>query len=321
MVFEGAIDRGLHPGLWRVTPGGETLSIDLIVARARERYPDGTADAVSLAPVGDRAWTVDAGGLTVFVDPYTGTVKGTRTFRESQATLSRRLHVLHVELLGGRAGRAVVGAVTMVAFFLALSGIVLWWPDRLFRISTSASWKRINFDLHHALGSGAALVIAVITASGLVIHYPALTRVVRSLDASPPAADPAQPSPPAGARVLPFDALAAAARRSLPGARITFISAGGPRSPAIVAMRYPEDHTPGGRSRVFVDRYRGNVLATLSTRTARLGTRIDNLKRSLHTGDIMGKPTQAVWLLASLVLASQVVTGFLMWWNGRRGRR
>ena len=99
-----------------------------------------------------------------------------------------------------------------------------------------------------------------------------------------------------------------------------FITNGDAKNPAVVAMRFPEDHTPGGRSRVFVDRYSGTVLGKVSTRDARLGTRLDNLKRSMHTGDLLGKPTEVIWLLAALVMASQVVTGFLMWWNARRTR-
>lgn len=34
----------------------------------------------------------------------------------------------------------------------------------------------------------------------------------------------------------------------------------------------------------------------------------------------MGKPTEAIWLLASLVMMSQIITGVLMWWNARKGR-
>ena len=34
----------------------------------------------------------------------------------------------------------------------------------------------------------------------------------------------------------------------------------------------------------------------------------------------MGKPTEAIWLLATLVMLSQIVTGVLMWWNARKGR-
>ena len=75
------------------------------------------------------------GPLTVFVDPYRGEITGTRTPTQSQSTFSRRLHVFHVELLAGRVGRRIVGLVTAVALFLLVTGIVLWWPDKLIRNS------------------------------------------------------------------------------------------------------------------------------------------------------------------------------------------
>jgi uncharacterized iron-regulated membrane protein len=296
LVFEGAIDRGLHPELWRVAPGAQTLPIDSIVARVEAKFPGERIASMSLSPESDRAWVTNAGKLTVFVNPFTGDINGTRTQAESQNTLSRRLHVFHVELIAGKIGSAIVGAATVVALFLVLTGIILWWPDKLIRIHAAASWKRVNFDLHHALGIVAALVLIIITASGLVIHYGVLTKAVRSLDATPAPAAPQQPPAATGARLASFDALAAAARAALPGANIMFISTGGPKFAATVAMRFPEDHTPGGRSRVLIDRYTATVLATLSTRDAQLGTRIDNLKRSLHTGDVLGKPTEAIWL-------------------------
>jgi uncharacterized iron-regulated membrane protein len=321
LVFEGAIDRGLHPDLWRVTPSGAPMPIDSLVARVEARYPSGKVGSVSPAPVPDRAWTLNTGALAVFVNPYTGEITGTRTAQESQTTLSRRLHVFHVELFAGRIGRAIVGIATILALLLLLTGIVLWWPDKLIRISTTASWKRINFDLHHALGIVAALILIVITASGLVIHFDVLTNAVRSLDSTPPAPPPQQPGGNAAGLTQSFDALAAAARAALPGASIMVISNGGAKSPAIAAMRFPEDHTPAGRSRVFIDRYTGGVLGKVSTREAQLGTRIDNVKRSLHTGDVLGRPTEAVWLLAALVMVSQVLTGVVMWWNSRRARK
>jgi uncharacterized iron-regulated membrane protein len=320
LVFEGAIDRGLNPRLWRVSPRDVTLPIDSLVARVEATLSKAKVTSVGPSSAGDQAWTMSAGPLSVFVDPYTGEIKGTRTATESQATLARRLHVFHVELVAGRVGRSIVGAVTVVALFLVLTGIILWWPDKIFRIHTTASWKRINFDLHHALGIVAAIVLVVITSSALVIHYDALATSIRSLDGTAPPRAPAQPPGPADAPRLSFDSIASAARRALPGATVRNISMGGPKNPIAVGMRFPEDRTPGGRSRVFVNRYTGEVLSASSTRDARVGTRIDNLKRSLHTGDVFGKPSEAVWLLASLVMVEQAVTGALMWWNARRGR-
>ncbi|MEO7455357.1 MAG: PepSY-associated TM helix domain-containing protein, partial [Gemmatimonadaceae bacterium] len=90
--------------------------------------------------------------------------------------------------------------------------------------------------------------------------------------------------------------------------------------PLAVGMRFPEDRTPGGRSRVYVDAHRGVVLRADGTRGLPAGRTLGNMMRSLHTGDVYGKPTEAVWLLASLIMATQVVTGAMMWWNGRPAR-
>ena len=85
-----------------------------------------------------------------------------------------------------------------------------------------------------------------------------------------------------------------------------------------ILKKFPEDRTPAGRSRVYVDQSSGQVLPVENTRTAPPGTRILNLKRSAHTGDIFGAPTQALYFLVSLGIALQAITGALIWWNGRR---
>ena len=321
MVFEGAIDRALNPALWRVSPGTRPLPLDTLVARVEASVPGGHVASLSMTTAADQAWTMGLGPLTAFVDPYTGRVNGTRTPAQAQATLARRLHVFHVELVAGSIGRSVVAIATVVALFLVTTGIILWWPDKLIRIRPGASWKRINFDLHHVLGIVASLILIVITSSALLIHYDALANLVKSIDAAPAPRLESQPPGPADAPRLSFDSAVAVARRALAGATVRSISMGGAKNPVTVGMRFSDDRTPGGRSRVFLNRYTGDVLGVVSTHDAPLGVRIDNLKRSLHTGDVLGKPTEFVWMLASLVMAAQVVTGVLMWWNARRGRR
>ncbi len=320
LVFEGAIDRGLHPELWRVTPAGAFLPIDTVIARVEAKYPGPGITGITVSSVRDRAWTANVDRLGLYIDPYTGAVIGTRTPEAGGASLARRLHVFHVELFSGKVGRSIVAIVTIVALFLVLTGIILWWPDKLIRVNTSASWKRVNFDLHHALGIVAAIVMIVITSSGLWIHYDGIGKLIKSLDSAPAVTAPTQPAGPSDAPRPSFDAMAAAARAALPGADISFVSLGTSKNPVTVALKFPDDHTPAGRSRVFIDRYTGKVLAVMSTHDAGLGTRLDYLKRSIHTGDVLGKPTEAIWLLASIVMFSQVVTGFLMWWNARRAR-
>ena len=83
-------------------------------------------------------------------------------------------------------------------------------------------------------------------------------------------------------------------------------------------MKFSEDRTPADRSRVYLDQFTGAVLLVENTRTAPLGTRILNLKRSAHTGDIFGARTQTLYFLVSLAIAVQAVTGVVIWWNARK---
>jgi uncharacterized iron-regulated membrane protein len=322
LVFEGAIDRALNPRLSYVETSVAVFSLDTLAARASAATGGLPVTGLSMPIIGGRSYVASAGAVAVYVNPHTGAILGTRTAAERDAGLARRLHLLHVRLLGGPVSAEVVGIVTVVSFLLTLTGLVLWWRDRQWRVRWSASWKRVNFDLHHALGVGASLVLVVVTASGLIIHYDGLARMVGRLDETPAAPPPRQPAAGSGSATISLDSAAAIARATLPGAALISLSVPPtPGAPITAGLRFPEDRTPGGRSRVAIDRYRGTVLRVDNTRRAQLGTRVNNLKRSLHTGDVLGKPTEAVWLVAVLVLASQVVTGVLMWWNGRRARR
>ncbi len=82
--------------------------------------------------------------------------------------------------------------------------------------------------------------------------------------------------------------------------------------------RFPEDKTGAGRSRVHVDQYSGKVLRVVNSRELPLGTRIMNFIEPVHVGTIFGSPTVVLAFLATLALAGQVVSGFLIWWKPRR---
>jgi uncharacterized iron-regulated membrane protein len=57
------------------------------------------------------------------------------------------------------------------------------------------------------------------------------------------------------------------------------------------------------------------ALTVLNTRTAPTGTKLVNIKRSAHTGDIFGAATRALYFITCLMLAGQVVTGVFIWWK------
>jgi len=63
--------------------------------------------------------------------------------------------------------------------------------------------------------------------------------------------------------------LVALAQVAVPGARPTIIElSDNAARPALVVMKFAEDHTPAGRTCVFLDAYSGKVLALNSSRAA-----------------------------------------------------
>jgi uncharacterized iron-regulated membrane protein len=325
LVLEGPIGRARQP---HVAPVGSRLPLDTLVQRARVTAGGGDVIRMAMSESPDLAWGVvlssmsrrgPGGGISVSVNPYTGAILPQAPVPDALVGFMRKVHLLHTQLLGGRVGAAIVVAVTFVALFLVLSGVVVWWRDRRWRVTTTGSWKRINFDLHHSLGIWAAAVLLIITSTGLWVHYATVDEWMRKLNSSPTRPVPSQPAAEAEALLLSLDSIAAAARAAVPGASITNIQLPpGPKLPAMVQLKYPEDRTPAGRSRVFVDKYRGTVLLAMSTRTAQTGQHLIDIKRSLHTGDIYGVPTQILWSLGAFLLATQAFTGVLMWWNAKR---
>jgi len=329
LTLEGPVARARAP---HVTPTGPPLGLETLAARARAAAGGGPAEFVGMSDAPDLAWSLvflpgrrGEQPVQVTIDEYSGAIIRTPAEPDAAVAFLRQVHLLHTRLLGGAAGSVVVVSFTIAALVLVITGLVVWWRDKIWRVRLTASWKRINFDLHHVAGVFSAVVLLVITATGVWVHFNGIDDVMRALNRSAaPAAAPKQPPAAAGTPVLSLDAIALAARTAVPGAAIMNIQLPpSPAVPAMVQLKYPEDRTPAGRSRVWIDKYRGNVLLAMSTRTAPLGQHMIDIKRSLHTGDILGVPTQILWALASVMLAMQAVTGVLMWvnaWPGRRAR-
>ena len=325
LVLEGPISRASQE---RVKPAGAPLSLDTLVQRARRNAGGGRPTRILLGDSPDLAWgvvlasTSRAGGGTltnVLLNQYTGAILPEPARPDRLSKFIRTVHVLHTQLQGGRIGNTIVVAITFAALFLVVSGIIIWWREKRWQINTSASWKRINFDLHHSLGVFSAIVLLFITSTGLWVHYGVVDEWMRKLNRSPSPSPPTQPAVDRETPEISLDSIAAVARTAVPGAAMMNIQLPpGPARPAMVQLKYPEDHTPAGRSRVFIDTHRGTALLTMSTRTAERGQHLIDIKRALHTGDIYGLPTQILWMLGALILATQGVTGIAMWWNAKR---
>jgi uncharacterized iron-regulated membrane protein len=310
MAFEEEIDGLTHPHLLRVVPAGPPLPLTALAARAMAAVPGGRVNGYGLGGSPDRSIAVSLTGASVYVNPYTGDVLGTR----GGPTLLSQIHQLHLRLLAGSAGRTIVAWSGVLMLFLVVSGLYLWWPVKRITIDRRAAGRRIWFDVHNAVGVFAFVFLLLLSLTGVVIGFESVTGplLYRITGSQPYPFNLPVTARPGAPMLSPDDALAIA-RAAMPGATAIGLSVATPRTPYRVALRYPEDRTPGGRSRVFVDPYDGRVLQAESSRTTAAGTRLVTLNRAIHTGDLFGLPSKILMSLASLAAVLQVVTGLVMW--------
>jgi uncharacterized iron-regulated membrane protein len=312
MAFEDEVDHVTNPHLFKVTPAGTPIRLTDLGATVIAANPGKRITGYGIGVTRELSDYVAIGGSAVYVNQYTGEILGAR----SGPTWLAQVHQLHLRLLAGAAGKTIVSWAGVLTLLLTISGVYLWWPVKRVRINWAAGGRRRWFDVHNTIGVLAFVFLFILSLTGVVIGFESVTSPLfyRMTDSQPyPFAVPVTPRP--GGRLLTPDDAVAMARVAMPGAAAIAVSAPNPKAAYRVAMRFPEDLTPGGRTRVYVDPYTGAVLEAESSRTTAAGTRIINVNRAIHTGDILGVPSKILMSLASLAAVAQVITGLTMWWK------
>lgn len=323
MAFEPELDGLLHRHRAHVTPAGTPRSLAEISAVVSKAFPGERTVAYGLGLAEpDRSYQVMLENRTVYMNQYTGAILEVRA---DDMEFLDYVHQLHLRLLWrgpSRPGDQIMSWAGVAMLLLALSGLYLWWPVKRVTLTPGATGRRWWFDLHSATGIVSLVFLAVLAFTGVMIGFERKTTpLLYRLTGSRPAPQPAVPPPPPGATPISPDQALAIAHQALPDAAPFLVLVPGPKGAYQVRLRYPEDLTPGGRSRVIVDQYSGKVLFAESSRTAPAGTRLVTANRAVHTGDIFGLPSKAVMSLASLAAVFQFFSGLVMWWKRTRTRR
>lgn len=113
---------------------------------------------------------------SAFVDPYTGKITGTYSFKDSSFSTVMSLHRWLLD--GTRTwGKYTVGITTILFVFILISGIVWWiptdkkkWKNR-FTIKTKNGIKRLLYDLHLVLGIYACIFLLICSLTGLMWSF------------------------------------------------------------------------------------------------------------------------------------------------------
>ena len=317
--------------------GRRGLTLSEVAAIMDRDRPD--LRVLSLRPPEHADGTFEAGVLSnrkyhlAYVHPVTGAITG--PVPPGGAVLSF-LHELHANLLSlAGMGRLLNGIGGGFLFLLCVTGIIIWWPGRgrwarAMKVDRRASWKRINFDLHHATGFWLLLPIAVLAITGSYFTWPRQYRAAVAAVLPVTAADAPKSNPKNKGSMPPpsIDDLVERARAEAPGLSLARVGVPtGPDQVYTVFMRDAsassgDDEAPRTMTSVHFDRYTGTLLQVSKPSDPRTsGDAVIQWFGPLHTGNFGGAIIKSLYVAVGLAPAVLFVTGFVIWWQRVIARR
>ena len=327
IAFENDFDHWFSPGLWYVTPQPERVSQQALADMVQQKFAPAKITAIILQDSRDDLAQVYflSNDLEVHVNPYTAAILGTRDHGPRINEVVNVVHQLHIRLVHIRIGSTDVGKILVeiagVELLLMIpTGIWLWWKKKQYRISWKSNWKRINWDLHSAVGIYSVLFLTLATVTGFFISF---ERPLYWITKSGPLERVQAPrsTPPTGtSQVVDLDAVLRASDDALPNA--VSVAIGIPRGPKgvfVIQKRVPRDQSRSVHSAVYVDQFSGKALKVEDFNQISAGYRAVRINRSIHTGDYWGLPSRIVLSLWSALLGVMAITGVIIWWKKLAG--
>jgi uncharacterized iron-regulated membrane protein len=215
-------------------------------------------------------------------DPYTGQDLGDSV--PQSIRVAAWLARLHTDLLFGETGRKVNGVGAIFVTLLCVTGAVLWWPGvktwrRGLMVDFRSNWKRLNWDLHSAIGFWSFALIFMWAITGVYLAFPLpFQKIINHYS-------------PLIQYALPTEAdISPAAAAGILADEVKTTTPAQTKSSNFGKGRRPPIRRSAG----------------------------DNFMRwiyYLHFGNFAGWKTKVAWVVLGLIPVVLFVTGAIMWWN------
>lgn len=308
-VFTPAVKVSAQP-----VPPGE---YQRILAAARRVEPNATS--LDIVPSGraDRAAEVilhrPGAERHLFVDPHDATVVADS---DREWLPFATFFELHRRFMLGAPGEYAVGIAGFALAFMAVSGLVLWWPRKLkyaFRVRWDGNRLAVSYDLHRCVGAAFALLLVVnaIIGISMVFDETSVALVNRVSGRQAPSMPVASSN--AFALARPLDEIVTAAERAFPAGVVSRIALRDGDAPVVVRKRLASDNDTHGMNRIYVDAGSARVLRVNALDHAPPGNAMFEWLYPLHTGTLLGTPYRILLVLAGCVPLFSLVTGLIVW--------
>jgi len=235
-------------------------------------------------------------------------------------------------------GSPFVGTNCLIFLVLLITGLVWWYPkkwnkstkDKSFKIKWSANWKRVNLDLHNVLGFYSAFFAIILTVTGLYYsftwfrnsyHYvitagQTIEKPVRPKVEEKDSESSPQPNVDAIIFENHYKEYIAGSYEAL---YIFYpYKKDGPIS---LQLRPYEDGQYQSASYQYDTHTLKQLNNTEKTTKQNFGQKVFEANFDIHVGSIGGIWTKILASLTSLIGASLPVTGFIIWYNRKWGKK
>lgn len=350
IVFEDALDEMINPELFTVSDYGDghRKSMSEILASAKMAYPDKSAasiyppkekESVCLVSFKSPKAHPEAGmpkccggsdWFQVMVNPYTAEVLGKRdrnTYGVDRAHLIKTIYKLHSSLLLGGTGRTIVGLTGIAWLIVILSGIYLWWPKngkfkRALKLKHDGNSVRFNLDLHRVSGIYTAIILVVVTFTGVYLIFPEyikpVVEVFSPLEKKPD--DLISIPTLKETKTISVEEAIIIANSTFPNAVLSHISLPKDAEDTYKAYKRQEGEVrkTRGQTTIWIDQYSGKVLYVKDPLNVSSGQSFINWQFPLHSGEALGMTGRLMIFASGIVTVILMITGTLLWFKKKR---
>ncbi len=314
---------------------GERLSTDQLIEIVINEFPGQEVSSITVPDNKSRSYRFyvrkegERRGKNYLVNPYNGEVLGD-TSTSSSAFFSTVFRLHRWLALDTKIGRPIVGWATVIFVFLCITGIVIWVPQKVkawkqgLKIKWSGNWKRINHDLHNALGFYSVFFLLIMGLTGLQWSfdwYRTGLYDVLGVDRSRQAQEEKAPISYEGMTALTIDESLTKAESilnegnysiSMPKADATSIS---------ITKANVGFFASSGRDRITLNRYTGEIEKQDIFADKPLNEQIGSSIKALHMGYVFGTFSKIIYFITCLIATSLPVTGTIIWVNKLKKKR
>jgi uncharacterized iron-regulated membrane protein len=186
LVFDSQVDAWLNPEITKVVPDmaadATRQSTDALLTVVHRQYPTATIHTLQLYTAEtDRAIRVELTEkdqrTSVYLNPYTGTILGTRN---PESTFVHEVRELHESLLWEPYGGYIMGLVGLCLLGSVLTGTWYYRKSLLRILRVGVRWNKprriVYADIHNYLGVTTLLFMTLMSATGIFFHWEMIER-------------------------------------------------------------------------------------------------------------------------------------------------